>query len=399
MNTNYLRFLFVILWTSFCAHAVAQHDSIFIQGYINNVVDNDMNIAIEEDMGTVGILKYDVGKNEGSSQDGFLDLIYMQKKSGTHYYKLKINLEENWNLIETHFWAAKGDTVRIEGEGYLSGTWKITVNNPEQQEHNLYQDACKEEIKDYQQALWNYAQYRDWRRYAPEMDEKEWDKTVAHKEQLEKKIDSLKTVWHRKVLEVMKNRPVGNVWVRSFAELAQVEGTPLTSDLIRLYKRNKAELEKRPDAGLLWAMLHDAPKATLGKRCIDRKMYDLEGNFYQLNDFRGKYVLLTFWSRGCSNCIGELPEMAKFHEQHKDKLTMINLTIDTDEAWRTCRVNDKITWLNLSDGRSVYGLAKSYELKSLPMHILISPEGKWVKRWGGAPIFENGELEQFILSF
>ena len=78
---------------------------------------------------------------------------------------------------------------------------------------------------------------------------------------------------------------------------------------------------------------------------------------------------------------------------------MINLTVDTDEAWRTCRVNDDITWLNLSDGRSVYGLAKSYELKSLPTHVLISPDGKWVNRWGAAPIFENGELEQFILSF
>lgn len=75
---------------------------------------------------------------------------------------------------------------------------------------------------------------------------------------------------------------------------------------------------------------------------------------------------------------------------------MINLTIDSDEGWRSFRKNDEIIWLNLSDGRSVYGLAKSYELKSLPMHILISPEGKWIKRWGGAPIFENGELESFI---
>ena len=344
----------------------------------------------------MGILKHDVGKNEGSSQDGFLDLIYMQKKSGTHYYKLKINLEENWNLIETVFWAAKGDTVRIEGDGYLNGTWKIMVDNPEQQEQNFFQDACMEEIKAYQQTLWDYAEYRDWRRYAPEMNEMEWNKTVMHKERLEKKMDSLKIVWHRKVLEVMKNRPVGNVWVRKFSELAKVEGTPLTGDLIRLYRWNKAELEKRPDAGLLWSMLHDAPKAIFGERCIDRKMYDLKGNSYQLSDFQGKYILLTFWSRGCSNCVAKIPDMAKFHEQHKDKLTMINLTIDSDEAWRTCRFNDKITWLNLSDGRSVYGLAKSYELKSLPMHILISPDGKWVKRWGGDPIFENGELELCI---
>lgn len=399
MNTNYFRFLVIVLWMGYGVHAVAQQDSLFVQGYISNVIDNDMNIVIAENMGTAGILKYDVGKNDGHSQDGRLDFVYVQKKPGTHYYNLNFNMEENWDLIQTHFWAAKGDTVRIEGDGNLNGMWKITVDNPEQQEHNLYQDACREEIKNYQQALWDYAQYRDWRRYAPEMDEKEWDKTVAHKARLEKKINSLKIVWHRKVFEVMKNRPVGNVWVRKFVDMAQVEGTPLTSDLIRLYKRNKTELEKRPDAGLLWAMLHDAPKATLGERCIDRKMYDLEGKSYRLSDFRGKYVLLTFWGRSCSHCIGEIPAMAKFHEQHKDKLVMINLTVDTDEAWRTCRVNDDITWLNLSDGRSVYGLAKSYELKSLPTHVLISPDGKWVNRWGGAPIFENGELEQFILSF
>ena len=191
MNTNYFRFLVIVLWMGYGVHAVAQQDSLFVQGYISNVIDNDMNIVIAENMGTAGILKYDVGKNDGHSQDGRLDFVYVQKKPGTHYYNLNFNMEENWDLIQTHFWAAKGDTVRIEGDGNLNGMWKITVDNPEQQEHNLYQDACREEIKNYQQALWDYAQYRDWRRYAPEMDEKEWDKTVAHKARLEKKINSL----------------------------------------------------------------------------------------------------------------------------------------------------------------------------------------------------------------
>lgn len=396
MKATSFRCFLVTIWMSFCVPVLAQHDSIFVQGYISNVKDNDMNIVIQEDMGTVAIVSHDVGKNEGSTRDGHLDLIYQKKESGTNYYVLTFSKEYNWDMIETGFWASKGDTVWVEGDGYLSNTWKIMVDNADHREHNLYQDACKDEIKAYQLALWNYSKYRDWRRYAPDMDEKEWDKTDVHLEGLEKKMDSLRIVWHRKMLEFMVNRPVGNVWVRKFIDMAKVEGTPLVSDLIRLYKRNRVELEKRSDAGLLWSMLHDAPKATLGKRCVDRKMYDLEGRSYYLSDFLGKYVLLTFWSRGCSHCVAEMPKMARFYELHKDKLEMINLTIDTDKGWRTFKYHKDITWLNLSDGRSTYGLAKSYDLQAMPTHILISPGGKWIKRWVGTSIFENGELESII---
>lgn len=50
-------------------------------------------------------------------------------------------------------------------------------------------------------------------------------------------------------------------------------------------------------------------------------------------------------------------------------------------------LDDEMCFQVMEDMRSVYGLVKSYELKSLPMHILISPEGKWIKRWGGTPIY------------
>ena len=397
METKRLRICAFLLLMNLGLNAVAQRDSIFLQGYINNVLDDDMILNISEDLGQTGIVKFDVGKNDGHLKDGFLDLIYPHRKSKTGYFILQYNMESNWSLMKTGFWASKGDTVRIEGDGYLNGTWRITSSSPEQKEQNLYQEACLAEIKAYQQTIWDYAKYRDWRRYAPDMEEQEWNKTVAHVELLEKRMDSLKVEWHKKMIEVMKERPVGNVWVRSFAEMARYAKPSLVKELKTLYKQNESELKKRPDAELLWSMLHHAPKAELGKMCVDREMYDLEGKVYRLADFRGKYVLVAFWSRGCVHCIANLPIMAEFQERHKDKLVMINLTTDEDEAWRTCKFNNRITWLNLSDGVSRYGLAKSYEIEALPTYVLISPEGKWIKKWRGSDdIFESGKLEQCI---
>lgn len=192
MKTNFLRLFAIFWWMTVCTYAMAQHDSIFVQGYINNVLDDEMCFQVMEDMGTVGFIKDDVGQYEGRPKSGNLDLIFYHNRSGIRYFELTHTGELNWNLIKVGFWAAKGDTVRIEGNGYLNGTWQITVNNPEQQEDNLYRESCLEEIKAYQLALWDYAKYRDWRRYAPEMEEKDWDKTVVHVKRLEKKIDSLR---------------------------------------------------------------------------------------------------------------------------------------------------------------------------------------------------------------
>ena len=398
MKTGCLRLLICYCLLAFCITAKAQHDSLFVQGHINNVQDYDVNIILYEPKGIAGgVVRWDMSENDGRLNEGRVDLIFPCTSSGTRYFEFRYSVDFPWSMMEVGFWAGKGDTIRIEGDGYLNGTWNITTGRPEQQEQNFYQQACMAENTAYQHAIWEYAKYKEWRRDAPEMSEEEWDKTTMRMKQLESRMDSLQQVWKQSMIKVMKERPVGNVWVQNFVSLVERGNLELAKEMKQLYLQKELELEQRPDADLLWSMVNQATQAKLLNLCIDGEMYDLNNRIYHLKDFRGKYVLIDFWSRFCGPCIAEFPVMADFYERHKDKLVMISLTTDDEKAWRECTHHSEITWLNLCDGKGMYGLAGSYGLQALPTLVLISPEGIWLKRWVGSDnIFENGILENII---
>lgn len=62
-----------------------------------------------------------------------------------------------------------------------------------------------------------------------------------------------------------------------------------------------------------------APAAEEGRAAPDFKLATVDGGAQQLQDFRGKYVLVNFWASWCGPCRGETPELQAFFNQYKDK--------------------------------------------------------------------------------
>ena len=46
---------------------------------------------------------------------------------------------------------------------------------------------------------------------------------------------------------------------------------------------------------------------------------DLDGKLHRLSDYRGKMVVVNYWATWCPPCREELPELAIFHDSHKDR--------------------------------------------------------------------------------
>ena len=121
----------------------------------------------------------------------------------------------------------------------------------------------------------------------------------------------------------------------------------------------------------------DARLGMIGKPAPNFSATDIDSNAISLTDYRGKVVLLDFWTTTCGPCIAEMPNMKKVYDAYKDVgFDVIGVNIDADEA-------DLHEFLKVCDlpWRQIFGgqdspLKKLYRVRGVPSPWLMDKEGK-----------------------
>ena len=62
------------------------------------------------------------------------------------------------------------------------------------------------------------------------------------------------------------------------------------------------------------------------------KLPDLKGEIHQLQDYRGKPIIINFWATWCPPCRAELPSMNRAWKKISRDIQMIAVNIGEDEA-------------------------------------------------------------------
>ena len=138
---------------------------------------------------------------------------------------------------------------------------------------------------------------------------------------------------------------------------------------------------------------------TIGDHITDAVLRDRSGAEHKLSDFNDKPMLISFWSVTCLICMKAARDLKKLHENYVEKLNIISVNMDTDDArWEAGTQRDNISWANLSDslGYSA-GIGKEYGIVSYPAYVLINDEGIIIDRWMGYKLgrFEEKMEEHF----
>lgn len=105
----------------------------------------------------------------------------------------------------------------------------------------------------------------------------------------------------------------------------------------------------------------------------------MDGKEYSIAQFKGKKVLLHFWSSTCAPCIKEAPELIQFEREHRNTIVIINISIDTDEVkWRKGMGRaGMMNMINICDLKGVWeGIAQKYDVRLVPTSYLLDAEGK-----------------------
>ncbi len=106
----------------------------------------------------------------------------------------------------------------------------------------------------------------------------------------------------------------------------------------------------------------------------------LAGDVISLDDFRGKIVVIDFWSSWCAPCRAEGPVLAETYKAWRDRgVEFIGIAIwDTEGAVQDFIDSNGIEYVNGIDKSGL--LAVDFGVTGVPEKFFVNPEGEIVKK-------------------
>jgi thiol-disulfide isomerase/thioredoxin len=104
---------------------------------------------------------------------------------------------------------------------------------------------------------------------------------------------------------------------------------------------------------------------------------DLDGRPMNLNDYRGKVVVLVFWGTWCGPCMAMVPDERKLVERMAGKpFALVGINSDKDPAKvKDVVASEKITWPSFRDGDAPGPIATAWNVHSWPCVYVLDRDG------------------------
>ena len=295
-------------------------------------------------------------------------------------------VDEGWHTSILDLWVRPGSHIKLTGENMWVYTWQVESNVPQQQIWQLFVDDSRD--------LWNEYQLNDRQEKLLFSEFRKQGTTDERKAELrtqginlEKTNEKIQIQISANTINRMKQLPIDEVWMEQLKSLAvgvkYTKDFPYRKEVEELYGRLSEEQRQAPEALDIQTYLASPDTVSLQAKAADGDLFDLQGQVHHLSDFKGKPVLMDFWSRGCGPCLMALPEMEEISKKYEDRLVLISLSIEDKTGWEIASRHHIITWWNLNDLKGQHGIYAKYTSGTIPRYVFLSPEGEVVEMWSG----------------
>ena len=137
------------------------------------------------------------------------------------------------------------------------------------------------------------------------------------------------------------------------------------------------------------------------KKYEDLSFLDADKKQVNLDDYRGKLVLLNFWASWCAPCKEEMPSLDSLQSNknlNNLQIFPINVGQDNEKKAKDFFEELDIKTLNIYFDTTIT-LAKKFQLRGIPTSILISKDGYEFARIIGSIDFENQKFIKWLSKY
>jgi len=137
------------------------------------------------------------------------------------------------------------------------------------------------------------------------------------------------------------------------------------------------------------------------KKYEDLSFLDADKKQVNLDDYRGKLVLLNFWASWCAPCKEEMPSLDSLQSnKNLNNLIIfpINVGQDNEKKAKDFFEELDIKTLNIYFDTTIT-LAKKFQLRGIPTTILISKDGYEFARIIGSIDFESQKFIKWLSKY
>jgi len=140
---------------------------------------------------------------------------------------------------------------------------------------------------------------------------------------------------------------------------------------------------------------NDQPKLRLiGAQAPDFTVQDSDRKV-SLHDYRGKIVVLNFWSPHCAPCIAEMPSLVQLQKRMGDKITVVGVAVDaTNDEYHAFLQKHGIDFLTVLDSaKDSYNL---YGATGYPETTIIDRDGMVRRKFVLAENWTSPEIVEYL---
>lgn len=117
-----------------------------------------------------------------------------------------------------------------------------------------------------------------------------------------------------------------------------------------------------------------------GKMAPEFTLTDLDGKAHKLTDYRGKDVMLVFWTTWCPPCRTEIPDLIALRNRvSREKLAILAISNENPGLVKKFAALHKMNYTILLDKGNMpapFGVMRIYSTIGIPGSFFVNPEGK-----------------------